>query len=136
MFVFWTLQGVWVFVTLFPTLMLNGSQRDRPIGLQDYIGWTMWMMGMLFEVLADFQKSVFRMDPKNKVDLLTALLHEPTLHVSFSRANSSNLDFGRFLDTLTISGKSFSGSASTFPHPASSRGSNIWPYFRQFLYIY
>ena len=67
MFVFWSLQGVWVMVTLFPTLMLNESERDRPVGTQDYIGWSIWVVGMLFEVLADFQKSIFKMDPKNKV---------------------------------------------------------------------
>ena len=75
MFVFWSLQGVWVFVTLLPTLMLNESQRESPIGTQDLVGWTMWLLGMLFEVLADFQKSIFKMDPNNKVVIILTFVN-------------------------------------------------------------
>jgi hypothetical protein len=38
LFKFWTIQGVWVFVTLLPTLLLNAERRDPPLGRQDYIG--------------------------------------------------------------------------------------------------
>ena len=59
--------GVWVFVTMLPTLMLNSSERDRPLGNLDIIGWALWALGMGFEVIADFQKSAFRRNPSNKV---------------------------------------------------------------------
>ena len=62
--------GVWVFVTMLPTLMLNASERDRPLGNLDVIGWTLWALGMGFEVIADFQKSAFRRNPNNKVKYL------------------------------------------------------------------
>jgi hypothetical protein len=32
------MQGLWVFVTLLPTLLLNAERRDPPLGRQDYIG--------------------------------------------------------------------------------------------------
>ena len=56
-----------MFVTLLPTLMLNASEKDRPIGRLDWIGWGLWSIGMLFEVVADFQKSAFRRRSENRV---------------------------------------------------------------------
>ena len=47
--------------------MLNSSERDRPLGNLDVIGWGLWAIGMGFEVIADFQKSAFRKNPNNKV---------------------------------------------------------------------
>ena len=61
------IAGIWVFVTMLPTLMLNSSERDRPLGNLDVIGWGLWAIGMGFEVIADFQKSAFRRNPNNKV---------------------------------------------------------------------
>ena len=66
-FSFWTIQGVWVFVTLLPTLMLNNSSREKPIGTRDYVGWSIYAIGMIFEVMADYQKTAFKNDPNNKV---------------------------------------------------------------------
>ena len=59
--------GVWVFVTLLPTLMLNNEKIDKPLGKQDYLGWALWATGMFFEVVADYQKTAFRNDPSNQV---------------------------------------------------------------------
>jgi steroid 5-alpha reductase family enzyme len=49
--------------------MLNNipAGSTRPIGTQDYIGWGIWVLGMVFEVVADFQKSSFKANPDNKV---------------------------------------------------------------------
>ena len=47
--------------------MLNSSEKDRPIGRLDWIGWGLWSIGMLFEVVADFQKSAFRRKSENRV---------------------------------------------------------------------
>ncbi len=66
-FSFWTIQGVWIFVTLLPTLMLSNSKSDKPVGNQDYLGWALWATGMFFEVVADYQKSAFKNDSNNKV---------------------------------------------------------------------
>ena len=60
-------QGVWVWLTLLPSLVLNNTKRNPPVGARDYIGWTLWTIGFLMEVVADMQKSIFRADPKNEV---------------------------------------------------------------------
>ena len=65
--VFWSLQGVWVWVTLLPSLILNTERRDPALGSRDYLGWGLWVAGFLIEVVADMQKSIFRANPENDV---------------------------------------------------------------------
>ncbi|KAK7493212.1 hypothetical protein BaRGS_00015549 [Batillaria attramentaria] len=64
-FIYWTLQAVWVFSTLLPTLMLNSKKDDKPLTTRDYIGWGLWGLGFFFEVVADYQKSQFKANPEN-----------------------------------------------------------------------
>ncbi|XP_071333292.1 uncharacterized protein [Trachinotus anak] len=64
-FVYWTIQAVWVFMTLLPTLMLNSERRDVPLGTRDYVGWTLWGLGFATEAIADQQKWFFKRDPDN-----------------------------------------------------------------------
>ena len=60
--IWWTVQGVWVFVTLLPTLTLNLKRGDddesRALGVRDYVGWLVWIIGFAIEVIADRQKTV------------------------------------------------------------------------------
>ena len=64
--IYWTLQGVWVWMTLLPTMILNTSTKDEKITWKDYLGWSLWLVGFILESLADRQKSQFRADPANK----------------------------------------------------------------------
>ncbi|KAM9752935.1 uncharacterized protein ACNS7B_009235 [Menidia menidia] len=64
-FVYWTIQALWVFGTLLPTLMLNSEKRYVPLGARDYIGWTIWGLGFATEAIADQQKWNFKRDPDN-----------------------------------------------------------------------
>eukprot|EP00095_Tigriopus_kingsejongensis_P002187 maker-scaffold861_size87375-snap-gene-0.21 protein:Tk02187 transcript:maker-scaffold861_size87375-snap-gene-0.21-mRNA-1 annotation:"PREDICTED: uncharacterized protein LOC100203306" len=81
--VFWTLQGVWVIVTLLPTLWLNDNSRRVPIGIRDYIGWGIWVLGMFFEVTADLQKSIFRNNPDNKSKFIQSGLWSISRHPNY-----------------------------------------------------
>lgn len=67
-FVYWTVQACWIWLTLAPTMILNtkraGNQKEE-LGMAEYVGWAMWLVGFLFEVVADTQKSSFRSDPSN-----------------------------------------------------------------------
>ncbi|XP_069828263.1 uncharacterized protein [Dendropsophus ebraccatus] len=63
--VYWTVQGIWVFVTLLPSLILNLEKRNKPLGLTDYLGWTLWTVGFLIQAVADEQKRTFKADPDN-----------------------------------------------------------------------
>ena len=53
-------------VTLLPTLIVNSKQEDRALCARDYVGWGVWLAGMLTECIADYQKYTFRCDPLNQ----------------------------------------------------------------------
>lgn len=62
---FWFLQGVWVFITLSPTLLMLSKTTQPALSSIDYIGWSMFAAGFALEVVADSQKSSFRSNPAN-----------------------------------------------------------------------
>nr|XP_039259036.1 uncharacterized protein LOC120335569 isoform X3 [Styela clava] len=64
-FKYWMLQGVWVLVTMLPSLLNNESKDRLEPTTRDYIGWGMFGVGFLTEVIADYQKFTFRSDPDN-----------------------------------------------------------------------
>merc|ERR1712142_118201 len=64
-FIYWSIQAVWVFMTLLPTLMLNSEKENPPLGMRDYIGWGLWGLGFATEAIADQQKWLFKRDPDN-----------------------------------------------------------------------
>lgn len=63
--VYWTIQGVWVLLTLLPVLIVNNKKEDKPLTTRDYAGWGLWVAGFLLESIADYQKSTFRNNPDN-----------------------------------------------------------------------
>merc|ERR1712223_375076 len=52
---YWVIQGLWVFITLVPTITMNMSKRNPALGVRDYLGWAIWGLGFLIEVVADMQ---------------------------------------------------------------------------------
>ena len=62
----WTLQGLWVFLTLLAALVMLASPEHRPLGVLDAVGLTLWCVGFAIEVVADRQKREFRADPANR----------------------------------------------------------------------
>ena len=61
------ISGVWVLVTLMPTLLLQTKTKDQPLQWTDYLGWTLWTAGFIIETMADYQKAAFRHEPANEV---------------------------------------------------------------------
>jgi steroid 5-alpha reductase family enzyme len=63
----WTLQGLWVFLTMIVVIVINSQADSAPsIGIWDGIGLSMWILGFAIEVIADNQKTVFNTEPKNQ----------------------------------------------------------------------
>jgi len=56
----WTLQGLWVFLTLCAALAAITTVTPSPLGLLDGFGLGVWLIGFTLEVVADRQKSAFR----------------------------------------------------------------------------
>jgi len=68
-FSFWSIQGLWVFLTGFCVVTLNTTATSRsrlPLGAADVVGITLFAVGLIIEAVADLQKTLFKLDPANK----------------------------------------------------------------------
>ena len=63
------MTGLWVFITLLPTLLVNRTKRNDKLNLLDYTGFIVWFVGFVFEVVADHQKLMFKLNPETSVSL-------------------------------------------------------------------
>jgi steroid 5-alpha reductase family enzyme len=62
----WTLQGLWVFLTLSAALAAMTAASVPSFGLLGWVGLAVWLLGFGIEAVADAQKQAFRNDPTNK----------------------------------------------------------------------
>jgi steroid 5-alpha reductase family enzyme len=62
----WTLQGLWVSLTLSAVLAALTATMRKPLGWFAAIGFLVWAFGFALEVAADAQKSRFRADAANR----------------------------------------------------------------------
>ena len=62
----WTLQGLWVTLTLAAALAAITTTVRRDLGIVAIIGLLVWAAGFAIEAVADVQKSRFRADTANK----------------------------------------------------------------------
>ena len=63
----WTLQGLWVFLTMIVVIVINSQNGPSPpLGIWDGLGLVVWISGFVIEVLADNQKNVFNAKPENQ----------------------------------------------------------------------
>ncbi len=82
-FMTWTLQGLWVLLTLACALaIITGSER-RSIGWVAIVGVVVWIAGFATEVVADRQKSAFRKDPANEGRFITSGLWAWSRHPNY-----------------------------------------------------
>eukprot|EP01083_Nonionella_stella_P227030 805816_1 len=96
--IFWVGQGIWVWTTLLPVLVLNSLPASRGTSYQvaasDYIGWVIFVIGFLTETTADFQKFIFRMEPQNKGKWIDSGMWRYSRHPNY---------FGKFLFGVAFS---------------------------------
>ncbi|MEC7686653.1 MAG: DUF1295 domain-containing protein, partial [Candidatus Thermoplasmatota archaeon] len=63
----WTLQALWVFLTLNVVIVINSQSGPAPpLGIWDGIGFMVWIMGFGIEFVADSQKTAFNANPENE----------------------------------------------------------------------
>jgi steroid 5-alpha reductase family enzyme len=79
----WTLQGLWVSLTLAAALAAITTTTRKELGLFALIGLVVWVFGFGFEVVADAQKSRFRADPQNKGKFINIGLWATSRHPNY-----------------------------------------------------
>lgn len=79
----WTLQGLWVFLTLACALAAITSTGARPLGAAALFGGLLWLVGFGIEVASDHQKRVFRADPAHRGRFVTTGLWAWSRHPNY-----------------------------------------------------
>ncbi len=77
------LQGVLLWLVSAPILSAMYFGEETPLGLFDYLGIGLWLVGFIFEAGGDYQLTRFKSDPNNKGKLLTTGLWKYTRHPNY-----------------------------------------------------
>lgn len=79
----WTLQGLWVFLTLAAALVVVSATERESFGVFAVVGGVVWLAGFSIEVLADGQKRAFAADPSNDGRFITGGLWAWSRHPNY-----------------------------------------------------
>ncbi len=79
----WTIQGLWVFLTLACALAALTVDDESDLGPLAIIGALIWFAGFAVEVVADQQKRLFRADPANAGAFITKGLWAWSRHPNY-----------------------------------------------------
>ncbi|MEM8548152.1 MAG: DUF1295 domain-containing protein [Pseudomonadota bacterium] len=79
----WTLQGLWVVLTAAAALAVITGQTQKPLGVVGIVGFAIWLIGFLIEVVSDNQKSRFKLDPANAGKFIDVGLWSRSRHPNY-----------------------------------------------------
>jgi steroid 5-alpha reductase family enzyme len=79
----WTLQGLWVTLTLSAALAAITTTVRKDLGLFALVGFGVWAGGFALEVTADRQKRRFREDPEHEGDFIDTGLWAWSRHPNY-----------------------------------------------------
>ncbi len=79
----WTIQALWVTLTAAPAFIAITSNQQKELGIFAAIGVLVWLVGFIFEVVADNQKTQFRNDPANKERFISTGLWSKSRHPNY-----------------------------------------------------
>jgi steroid 5-alpha reductase family enzyme len=82
-FMTWTLQGLWVLLTVACALAIITGLERRSIGWVGIAGILVWVAGFAIEVVSDRQKSAFKRDPANKGRFISSGLWAWSRHPNY-----------------------------------------------------
>ncbi|CAI5737871.1 unnamed protein product [Hyaloperonospora brassicae] len=120
----WNIQGLWVFFTLLSVLLSVthgvGVPEVTPL---DIVGTTMWVVGYLIEVTADYQKTQFRLHKGNEGHFISNGLWGYSRHPNY---------FGEIMMWIGV----FLVAVHTLPSFALQCGAAVSPMFMTLLIIF
>ena len=79
----WTLQGLWVFLTLSAVLIVVTTPGDHAISAFTVVGGLLWLGGFAVEAVADAQKRAFKADPGNRGKFIQSGLWSWSRHPNY-----------------------------------------------------
>ena len=79
----WTIQGLWVFLTMAMALAAITSENKAAIDILAIIGSLVWLLGFSIEVISDQQKTNFKSDSTNKDLFITKGLWSWSRHPNY-----------------------------------------------------
>ena len=79
----WTIQGLWVFLTLAMALAAITSELKITIDIFAVIGALIWILGFSIEVIADQQKTNFKNNPANENNFISEGLWKWSRHPNY-----------------------------------------------------
>lgn len=82
--VVWLFQSLLLFLVSSPAqLAILGAEQGQAVGLAGWCGLALWLVGIAFEWLGDWQLARFKSDPANKGRLMTQGLWRYTRHPNY-----------------------------------------------------
>jgi steroid 5-alpha reductase family enzyme len=82
-FMTWTLQGLWVLLTVACALAIVTGDERESFDLLAWIGTVVWVIGFAIEAVADHQKSTFKRDSANEGRFITSGLWAWSRHPNY-----------------------------------------------------
>ncbi|KAF0698784.1 Aste57867_10607 [Aphanomyces stellatus] len=80
----WTIQAAWVFISISPILLLQTqSSQANVLTTTDVVGTALYLVGLIVEVVADAQKTVFRANVANKDSFISTGLWAYSRHPNY-----------------------------------------------------
>ncbi|WP_396667758.1 DUF1295 domain-containing protein [Microbacterium sp. R86528] len=81
----WMLQALWVSLTASAAwiAMSTSATAREPIGWLAIVGVAVWLVGIIFEIVADVQKSAFKADPANEGSFIRSGLWSRSRHPNY-----------------------------------------------------
>lgn len=76
------LQGVFLFLIVFPVLLINKS-LDTSLNFLDIVALVVWLIGFIFESVGDYQLKRFIKNPNNRGQLMQSGLWRYTRHPNY-----------------------------------------------------
>jgi steroid 5-alpha reductase family enzyme len=77
------LQGALIMIVSLPLLGVSASPSDGALGVFDYIGIAVWIIGFSFEAGGDYQLARFKKNPSNKGKVLDSGFWKYTRHPNY-----------------------------------------------------
>jgi steroid 5-alpha reductase family enzyme len=77
------LQGLLMWLISVPLLGAQYYGQNRSLGILDYTGFALWIIGFIFEAGGDYQLAAFKADPSNKGKVLSSGFWRYTRHPNY-----------------------------------------------------